>query len=100
MTFLTILPNAPCNMLTCALQLCNPPSVTTCLPACLPDHLPACPRLPCRPAAVLSELGNFYKANGQRSRLSEDVAGRILERLGRAEGDLSAPDKEKVLGLF
>jgi hypothetical protein len=47
------------------------------------------------------ELGAFYKLNGSRKRLSEEVANGILAHLSAASEELGPIEEKKgLLGLF
>lgn len=48
--------------------------------------------------AAIQELGDFYKANGQRVRIGEGVAESVLAKLDAAEAALPpAPEKKSLL---
>ena len=57
-----------------------------------PRHPPS--ELSAAPGALL-DLGEFYKKNGQRARLSREVSDGVLRRLDAAEAALPARDASK-----
>lgn len=50
-------------------------------------------------SSALRELGGFYSKRGQRARLDQETAGKLLEELAEAEGGLPV-EKERKKGLF
>jgi hypothetical protein len=53
----------------------------------------------CRHAAALLELAAYYKAAGQRTKLSPEVRDSVLRHLDLAQTGVPKQE-EKVLGLF
>lgn len=47
--------------------------------------------------ATIQELGDFYRRNGQRARLPQEVGQSLLERLGVAAAALPVKDERSLI---
>ncbi len=71
----------------------TPKSKVLCATACVVQ--PPCAHSPPHTTATIQELGEFYRRNGQRARLPQEVGQSLLDRLGVAAAAL--PEKERSL---